>query len=166
MVQSALDGYKVCIFAYGQTGSGKTFTMEGYNSKENPENSGMIPRAVEQIYYTANKLKEKGWSYVMEASFLEIYNENIRDLLGASLNIEKKHEIKHNHQNGATTVTGLTTVTVSSPAEVYNLLERASKNRSVAETKCNDRSSRSHRLTSFNIKRVFLETYRRKFYYI
>lgn len=150
LVQSALDGYKVCIFAYGQTGSGKTFTMEGYNRQMNPENMGMIPRAVEQIYKTAKSLEEKGWSYKMEASYLEIYNETIRDLLG-NPSVDKKHEIKHNPQNGTTTVTGLTSVNVDSPKEVFNLLEHASKNRAVAETKCNDRSSRSHSVFSLKL---------------
>lgn len=59
-VQSALDGYQVAIFAYGQTGSGKTFTMEGPNDP-GPENCGMIPRAVEQVFSTAETMQEQGW---------------------------------------------------------------------------------------------------------
>ena len=59
LVQSALDGYNVCIFAYGQTGSGKTFTMEGDHT--NPDMHGMIPRAMEQVFGTAQELQEKGW---------------------------------------------------------------------------------------------------------
>lgn len=106
LVQSALDGYNVCIFAYGQTGSGKTYTMEGPNSisGETDPNIGMIPRAVQQIFLSAEQLKEKGWVYQMEGQFIEIYNESIRDLLGND-DSNKKHEIKHDPFKGRTTVT-------------------------------------------------------------
>ena len=70
LVQSALDGYKVCIFAYGQTGSGKTHTMIG-----NPSSPGMIPRSLEQIFTSAEKMKEQGWTYTISVSMMEIYNE-------------------------------------------------------------------------------------------
>ena len=59
LIQSALDGYNVCIFAYGQTGSGKTYTMEGNTA--DPKKQGMIPRALEQVFRTSQDLKEKGW---------------------------------------------------------------------------------------------------------
>jgi kinesin family member C1 len=138
LVQSALDGYNVCIFAYGQTGSGKTYTMSS-------PSDGMIPQAVHQIYSVAESLKEKGWQYTMEGSFLEIYNENINDLLGRPEEIDrKKHEIKHDTTRGKTSVTDLTTVNLDSSATVAALLDRASGNRSVAATKANERSSRSH----------------------
>ncbi|KAJ3089684.1 hypothetical protein HK102_005762 [Quaeritorhiza haematococci] len=106
LVQSALDGYHVCIFAYGQTGSGKTFTMEGPNNPDDMS-MGMIPRAVLQIFETAQSLKDKGWEYTMEAQFLEIYNESIRDLLGND-DGTKKHDIKH-LSTTKTTVTDVTT---------------------------------------------------------
>ena len=59
LIQSALDGYNVCIFAYGQTGSGKTYTMEGNTADHDTQ--GMIPRAMEQVFRTSQDLKEKGW---------------------------------------------------------------------------------------------------------
>ena len=106
---------------------------------------GMIPQAVQQIYSVAESLKEKGWTYTMEGSFLEIYNENINDLLGTPEEMDKKkHEIKHDTQRGKTSVTDLTTVRLDSSETVAQLLERASGNRSVAATKANERSSRSH----------------------
>jgi kinesin family protein C1 len=105
----------------------------------------MIPQAVHQIYTVAETLKEKGWKYTMEGSFLEIYNENINDLLGRPEEMDKrKHEIKHDTSRGKTTVTDLTTVNLDSSQRVSQLLEKASGNRSVAATKANERSSRSH----------------------
>ncbi len=137
LVQSALDGYNVCIFCYGQTGSGKTFTMSS--------SDGMIPRAVYQIYDTAKALEEKGWRYKMEGSFIEVYNETLNDLLGKAEEIDKKkHEIKHDLQKGKTAITNIETVELDSPGKVETILSRASSNRSVAATQANERSSRSH----------------------
>lgn len=135
LVQSALDGYNVCIFCYGQTGSGKTHTMSSED--------GMIPRAVHQIYETATNLKDKGWEYIMEGSFVEVYNEEIHDLLGNSSE-KKKHEIRHDDSKKQTTVTGLKIVPLDSPNTVEVMLKQAANNRSVAATKSNERSSRSH----------------------
>lgn len=144
LVQSALDGYRVCIFAYGQTGSGKTHTMEG--SQADPSLLGMIPRAVLQIFSTAESLKrDKRWEFNFEASYLEIYNETIRDLLEESTaNSNSKLEIRHLPNSNRTIVTDLTVVPVLTPESVLTLLKRAGHNRAVAETLCNDRSSRSH----------------------
>ena len=137
LVQSALDGYNVCIFCYGQTGSGKTYTMSAED--------GMIPRAVRQIYDTAKSLEDKGWKYSMEGSFIEVYNENLNDLLGKADDFDKKkHEIRHDMQNCKTTITDITTVDLDTPNKVETILHQASTNRSVAATKANERSSRSH----------------------
>ncbi|SLM37617.1 kinesin-like protein klpa [Lasallia pustulata] len=137
LVQSALDGYNVCIFCYGQTGSGKTYTMSA--------DDGMIPRAVHQIYDTAQALEEKGWKYSMEGSFVEVYNENLNDLLGKPEEFDKKkHEIRHDMQKCKTTITDITTEDLDSPSKVESILRRATANRSVAATKANERSSRSH----------------------
>ncbi|KAI4285860.1 MAG: hypothetical protein L6R35_004551 [Caloplaca aegaea] len=145
LVQSALDGYNVCIFCYGQTGSGKTYTMSARD--------GMIPRAVNQIYDTAKSLEEKGWKYTMEGSFVEVYNENLNDLLGKADELDKKkHEIRHDMQRCKTTITDITTVELDSPNKVESILQRASSNRSVAATKANERSSRSHSVFILKLK--------------
>lgn len=137
LVQSALDGYNVCIFCYGQTGSGKTHTMSSAD--------GMIPRAVHQIYETAQGLEEKGWRYSMAGNFVEVYNENLNDLLGNPDELDKKkHEIRHDMQRGKTVITDITTVNLDSPEMVESILKNADANRSVAATKANERSSRSH----------------------
>lgn len=137
LVQSALDGYNVCIFCYGQTGSGKTYTMSAED--------GMIPRTVHQIYDTTQRLMDKGWRYAMEGSFVEVYNENLNDLLGRAEDFDKKkHEIRHDAVRCRTHVSDLTVETLDSPSKVESILRRASGNRSVAATKANERSSRSH----------------------
>jgi kinesin family protein C1 len=144
LVQSALDGYNVCIFAYGQTGSGKTHTMEGPLSAT-AESMGMIPRSVQQIYESSKALEDKGWTYQIEGQYVEIYNETVNDLLGNNgLAGGKKHEIRHG-KNGKTTITDITTVVLTSPEKVALLLKKAAQNRSVGSTQMNERSSRSHR---------------------
>jgi kinesin family protein C1 len=137
LVQSALDGYNVCIFCYGQTGSGKTFTMSSTD--------GMISRAVAQIYTSAKELEERGWTYKMEGSFVEVYNENINDLLGRAEEFDKKkHEIRHDTERKKTTITDVNLIPLNSADAVQEVLKRADQNRSVAATKANMRSSRSH----------------------
>ncbi|KIY02206.1 uncharacterized protein Z520_02344 [Fonsecaea multimorphosa CBS 102226] len=137
LIQSALDGYNVCIFAYGQTGSGKTFTMSSED--------GMIPRALRQIYATSKELESRGWRYTMEGSFVEVYNEELRDLLGKdSDNNNKKHQILHDSTTCETTITDVTTVNLDSQDKVEGILAQAMSRRSVAATKANERSSRSH----------------------
>lgn len=138
LVQSALDGYNVCIFCYGQTGSGKTFTMS-------QPGDGMIPRAVQQIWEEKERLRPKGWNYHMTGEFVEVYNEQLNDLLGRADELDrKKLEIRHDPSRGRTTIMDATVVPLDSPDTVHELLEIATRNRSVAATKSNERSSRSH----------------------
>lgn len=152
LVQSALDGYKVCIFAYGQTGSGKTYTMMGRPGS--PDQKGLIPRSLEQIFKTKQSLQQQGWKYDMQVSMLEIYNETIRDLLPANRSCSdmsrtengvagKQYTIKHD-ANGNTVVSDLTIVDVRSSREVSYLLDQAAQSRSVGKTQMNEQSSRSH----------------------
>ena len=136
LVQSALDGYNVCIFCYGQTGSGKTYTMSS------PD--GMIPRATHMIYETITQLKEKSWTYTMEGSFVEVYNEELHDLLTPASEGKKKLEIRHDDVRKQTTVVNCKTVELDSADKVEMMLRQAQNNRSVAATKANERSSRSH----------------------
>lgn len=87
LVTSVLDGYNVCIFAYGQTGTGKTFTMEGTE-----RNRGVNYRTLEELFKIAEERKESV-AYDLSVSVLEVYNEQIRDLLATSQS--KKYEIYH-----------------------------------------------------------------------
>ena len=150
LVQSALDGYNVCIFAYGQTGSGKTYTMEGGSDNGS---RGMIPRAVETIFDSLEQQSKMGWKYTIKVSFLEIYNEVIRDLLNIDSNTT--HDVKMVEANSDEIfVSNLTVKLVTSAADLHHLLAIAQKNRFVAATVCNDYSSRSHSITQIKLEGV------------
>ena len=115
----------------------------------NEEDRGMIQRSIEQIFISAEKLREIGWEYKFEAFFLEIYNESIRDLLSSkSTNSETTYKIIHNDTD--TEVTNLKKVKVVTPEQIHQLLQKAAKNRSIGQTQMNERSSRSH--TVFQLK--------------
>ncbi|XP_076635892.1 protein claret segregational-like [Colletes latitarsis] len=139
LVQSALEGYNVCVFAYGQTGSGKTYTMEGLPGIDT---EGMIPRTVRHIYKEMTQYELLGWEYRIEASFLEIYNEHIVDLLDSQT---KTHEIRMTDSKGHDLyVSNLRVQEIHSPEELQKYLSIAQHNRAVAATLSNERSSRSH----------------------
>jgi kinesin family protein C1 len=139
LVQSALDGYKVCLFSYGQTGSGKTHTMLGDG---NGDMRGIIPRSVAKIVEASEKNAHKGWSYTMHASYVEIYNEQVRDLLKPGSSHSDKHSIVH--KNGVTEVSGVAREPIDSVDSAAALVRRASAARVVEATNMNAQSSRSH----------------------
>ncbi|XP_005099275.1 kinesin-like protein KIFC3 [Aplysia californica] len=134
LISSVLDGYNVCIFAYGQTGSGKTHTMEGP-----PEDPGVNQRALKFLYEEA---RASAWHYDIEASVMEIYNEQIRDLLNPDP-INNKLEVKLRPEGGLH-VPGLVRVPVHSLDEVNEISEQGRRNRATAATNMNEHSSRSH----------------------
>lgn len=141
LVQSALDGYKVCIFAYGQTGSGKTYTMLG---GEDPERLGLIPRSLRKILQASQTMRANGWTWCLQASFIEIYNEGFRDLLrGGDTAGPAGHVIMHDDTWG-TVVTNVTCVEVNSMEEIGVLMAKAKKQQVVGFTDMNEVSSRSH----------------------
>lgn len=152
LVQSALEGYNVCVFAYGQTGSGKTFTMEG---GESTEAEGMIPRTVRHIFQEMKQFQLLGWEYKIEASFLEIYNEHIVDLLDSQ---QKNHDIRMADSKGHDLyVTNLQVAEINSPEELHVCLRTAQQNRAVAATFANERSSRSHSVARIRLIGVHAE---------
>merc|ERR1719273_1052614 len=159
LVQSALDGYNVCVFAYGQTGSGKTYTMEGGPGiEEDLDQCGVIPRTIRQIFDIKQKLVEKNWEYKLHASFLEIYNEEIKDLLHNDPNLKYeikmlKHEIKMSDGKGSDVhVTNLRVEEVTSEDQIEVIIKKARKNRAWAKTLANERSSRSHSVFMLRIE--------------
>lgn len=141
VVQSALDGTNVCVFAYGQTGSGKTHTMLA-------KDDGMIPRAVAQLFATAQRLAPHGWRYSFQGQCVEVYNEQVYDLLAN----RTRRDVRHDPGTNTTEAVGATTVALDSPAAVQRLLHTAARSQTVAATKANEHSSRAHLVFSVRIE--------------
>ncbi|XP_071813109.1 uncharacterized protein [Apostichopus japonicus] len=149
LVVSSVDGYNVCIFAYGQTGSGKTFSMEGP-----PSNPGINQRAL-QLLFTEVEQRSSEWEYSIKVGVMEIYNENLRDLLGD--NPIAKLDVKLNPEGGLY-VPGLTEIEVESANDINEVFQIGRKNRSTASTDMNERSSRSHALLCVTVTGTNLRT--------
>ncbi|POM60019.1 Kinesin-like protein [Phytophthora palmivora] len=149
LVTSILDGYSVCIFAYGQTGSGKTFTMSGP-----PENPGINTRSLQELFERkSDRVKE--YQDEITVSIMEIYNEQIRDLLAqdaVNTNLQVRQGPTGNF------VPGLTVVPVQTLDEVFELIKRGNKNRSTHATDMNEHSSRSHSILSIQLKSLNIVT--------
>lgn len=141
LVQSAVDGHKVCMFAYGQTGSGKTHTMIG-----DSVNRGLIPRAVEKLFASKREIEQSfqgDVSVSIKVELLEIYNEEVYDLLDAEAGPKgQKMKIKLNSNEAVNNIV----VEASSQDEVQGVLQLAQQRRCVKATKSNSESSRSHLL--------------------
>ncbi|XP_064607876.1 myosin-10-like [Liolophura sinensis] len=145
LIQSAVDGYNVCIFAYGQTGSGKTFTMIGDREQSFP---GIAPRAFSRIFDIVEENKSK-YDFTVTTYMLELYNDHLIDLYGKT--DEDKLDIKKDKQ-GMVFVQGAAVKRASNSKELYALFEEGSKNRHVASTKMNAESSRSHLILAIVIE--------------
>mmetsp|Transcript_9385 Transcript_9385/g.11317 ORF Transcript_9385/g.11317 Transcript_9385/m.11317 type:complete len:841 (+) Transcript_9385:48-2570(+) len=151
LVTSVLDGYNACIFAYGQTGSGKTFTMTGPepgSSMSTPENSGVNTRALGELFERSVKRADEVVDRI-SVSVLEIYCEQIRDLLSENVGVERLEVRQGDHGNY---VPNLTVVPVTHIDQVLELLTFADRNRSKASTNMNEHSSRSHLMLSVNVE--------------
>ncbi|KAI3685800.1 hypothetical protein L6452_35058 [Arctium lappa] len=144
MVISVLDGYNVCIFAYGQTGTGKTFTMEGTET-----NRGVNYRTLEALFDTVEERKDTS-SFNISLSVLEVYNEQIRDLLATS-RTSKKLEVRQASE-GTHHVPGIVEANVENVSEVWNALQAGSNARAVGSNNVNEHSSRSHCMICITIK--------------
>eukprot|EP00301_Raphidiophrys_heterophryoidea_P015076 c23598_g1_i1.p1 GENE.c23598_g1_i1~~c23598_g1_i1.p1 ORF type:complete len:440 (-),score=102.26 c23598_g1_i1:482-1702(-) len=155
LIQSALDGYRVCIFAYGQTGSGKTFTMEGPDNNSSDHSLlGILPRSLDKIMHNAELMQRSGWSLDLECSFVEIYNDEIRDLLDDTTTSPRRGLGLHSRvgEDGVgVEVSGARIVRVTSQEQCRALLRYASAARVVAATNVNKHSSRSHTVFQLRI---------------
>ncbi|XP_071739930.1 kinesin-like protein KIN-12E [Rutidosis leptorrhynchoides] len=147
MVENCMGGYNSCMFAYGQTGSGKTHTMLGDidgGSRRHSVNSGMTPRVFEYLFTRIQKdrevRREEKIQYTCKCSFLEIYNEQILDLLDpSSANLQIREDTKK-----GVYVENLKEIEVTSARDVIQQLIQGAANRKVASTNMNRASSRSH----------------------
>ncbi|XP_070776383.1 kinesin-like protein KIF15 [Enoplosus armatus] len=153
IVESCMNGYNGTIFAYGQTGSGKTFTMLGPSELDNftDELRGVIPRSFEYLFFLINREVERSAqskSFLCKCSFIEIYNEQIYDLLDtASASLFIRENIKK-----GVFVEGAVEKFVNSAAEAYQVLSMGWRNRRVASTSMNRESSRSHAVFTMTLE--------------
>ncbi|XP_009073147.1 PREDICTED: kinesin-like protein KIF11, partial [Acanthisitta chloris] len=155
ILDEVIMGYNCTVFAYGQTGTGKTFTMEGerspneeYTWEEDPL-AGIIPRTLHQIF---EKLTENGTEFSVKVSLLEIYNEELFDLLNPTPDVGEKLQMFDDPRNKrGVIIKGLEEVTVHNKNEVYQILERGAAKRTTAATHMNAYSSRSHSVFSITI---------------
>ncbi|KAI9720766.1 MAG: kinesin-like protein Klp8 [Chrysothrix sp. TS-e1954] len=137
LLDNAFQGYNNCIFAYGQTGSGKSYSMMGFGAE-----SGVIPRICRDMFERIDALQQdKNTTCTVEVSYLEIYNERVRDLL----NPATKGNLKvREHPSTGPYVEDLAKLLVRSFPEIENLMDEGNKARTVAATNMNETSSRSH----------------------
>ncbi len=139
LIHGVLDGFNATVFAYGQTGSGKTFTMIG--TQENP---GIMVRVMSDLFvHSASNAKTNAVNHKVTVSFLEVYNENIRDLLADATGAEEYLDLREDPIKGPV-VAGITEVEAKSASEIMQLLHQGNSKRSQAATAANEVSSRSH----------------------
>ncbi|KAL1302925.1 hypothetical protein AAFC00_003247 [Neodothiora populina] len=142
------DGYHTCIFAYGQTGSGKSYTMMG-----TPEAPGLIPRTCEGLFERINVEQNSNITYGVHVSYFEVYNEHVRDLLTPRTNPPAYLKIRESKTDGVY-VQNLTDSAVKTYEDVERLMKMGDQNRTVAATKMNDTSSRSHSVFTLTLKQI------------
>ncbi|XP_072270355.1 kinesin-like protein KIF3B [Pyxicephalus adspersus] len=145
LVDSVLQGFNGTIFAYGQTGTGKTYTMEGI--RNDPEKRGVIPNSFEHIFTHISRSQNQ--QYLVRASYLEIYQEEIRDLL--SKDQSKRLELKERPDTGIY-VKDLSSFVTKSVKEIEHVMNVGNQNRSVGATNMNEHSSRSHAIFMITIE--------------
>ncbi|KAH7086883.1 kinesin family protein-like protein [Paraphoma chrysanthemicola] len=153
LLDNAFQGYNNCIFAYGQTGSGKSYSMMGYGQEY-----GIIPKICQDMFERIkNMQKDKNLSFTVEVSYLEIYNERVRDLLNPS---NKGNLRVREHPSTGPYVEDLAKLVVQSFPEIENLMDEGNKARTVAATNMNETSSRSHAVFTLTLtqKRHDVET--------
>ena len=155
LIDSALDGYSVTIFAYGQTGSGKTYTIMGrddaINEKilKNNKYSGIMPKSINYIWATVGRRQQK---FYIKVSFLEIYNEQINDLLNPT---NSNLQIRWDQKQGFF-VEGLLVIECKKPEDIVEIILQGTKNRKKGSHDLNKDSSRSHSILTVYLISEFI----------
>ncbi|PIG80677.1 kinesin family protein [Aspergillus arachidicola] len=142
------EGYHTCIFAYGQTGSGKSYTMMG-----TPDQPGLIPRTCEDLFQRIESVQSPDISFNVRVSYFEVYNEHVRDLLVPRTDPPHYLRIRESPSEGPY-VKDLTEATVKNFAELMKFMRKGDVSRTVASTKMNDTSSRSHAVFTITLKQI------------
>ncbi|XP_056336662.1 kinesin-like protein KIF3C [Danio aesculapii] len=137
LIDSVLRGFNGTIFAYGQTGTGKTYTMQG--QWLDAERRGIIPNSFEHIFTHISRSQNQ--QYLVRASYLEIYQEEIRDLL--TKDHSKKLELKESADSGVY-IKDLSSFVTKNVKEIEHVMNVGNQTRSVGFTNMNEHSSRSH----------------------
>ncbi|ONM38280.1 P-loop nucleoside triphosphate hydrolase superfamily protein with CH (Calponin Homology) domain [Zea mays] len=153
LIRSVLDGFNVCIFAYGQTGSGKTYTMSGPGTSK--EDWGVNYRALNDLFYISLS-RRNAFSYEVGVQMVEIYNEQVRDLLSNDI-AQKTLGIWSTSQPNGLVVPDASLHPVKSTLDVLELMEIGQTNRAVGSTALNERSSRSHSILTVHVRGVDLK---------
>ncbi|KAH6649144.1 kinesin motor domain-containing protein [Truncatella angustata] len=146
------EGYHTCIFAYGQTGSGKSYTMMG-----TPDQPGLIPRTCEDLFERIEAAQQEtpNISYHVRASYFEVYNEHVRDLLMPVVPNQAPYYLKiRESPSEGPYVKDLTEVPVRNLNEILRYMKMGDQSRTVASTKMNDTSSRSHAVFTIMLKQI------------
>ncbi|KAL7023317.1 hypothetical protein ACKWTF_012561 [Chironomus riparius] len=144
VVDCAFQGYNFCLFAYGQTGSGKTYTMMG-NSQDKTQ-QGLVPRICRELFNRMKTGQKDGIGYKTQVSYLEIYNERVRDLLGPQ-NVGHCLRVREHRIHGPY-VENLSQHTVNNFEEIHECMVKGNAERTTAATNMNDTSSRSHAIVT------------------
>ncbi|KAJ9147925.1 hypothetical protein P3X46_030039 [Hevea brasiliensis] len=155
LIRSVLDGYNVCIFAYGQTGSGKTYTMSGPNLSSE-EDWGVNYRALHDLFQISYS-RRSSIRYEVGVQMVEIYNEQVRDLLSTN-GSQKRLGIWNTTQPNGLAVPDASMHCVKSSTDVLELMNIGLMNRAIGATALNERSSRSHSVLTVHVNGVDLET--------
>ncbi|VDL77237.1 unnamed protein product [Nippostrongylus brasiliensis] len=156
VLENAFSGYNACIFAYGQTGSGKSYSMMGTS-----EQPGIIPRLCNEVFRRIQETTCESLQYKVEVSYMEIYNERVRDLLDPKKRaqfyyfLSNKHHLKvREHKILGPMVDGLSVLAVNSFEQIASLIEEGNKSRTVAATNMNAESSRSHAVFNITLTQI------------
>lgn len=146
IINHFFQGFNVCLLAYGQTSSGKTYTMMGEH-----DDLGLIPLTIKDILNHKQKLIGEKINCELKLSYIEIYNEQVKDLLSSSM--EKKCRVREHPITGPY-VENANEYELNNFQDFSNYLTRGNSNRATASTSMNDKSSRSHAIITISLKQT------------